>query len=251
MLQFSFGTVAVKVNMGDWAALSASIRQRFAARNGFALATINLDHLVKLRSDSAFRSAYAAQDFVVADGHPIRWLARVAGRPVSLLPGSDLVVPLCRLAADQGIRVALVGSTQVALEDAKAVLEKQVRGLEIVLCHAPGQGFDPEGEEAARTLEKVADSGARLCFLALGAPRQERLAFRGRTAAPAVGFVSVGAGLDFLGGHQQRAPEWVRACAMEWVWRALRNPVRLGPRYAKCLGILPGQFLKALRLRFG
>ena len=41
------------------------------ARQGFALATINLDHLVKLRHSAPFRAAYAAQDLVVADGNPI------------------------------------------------------------------------------------------------------------------------------------------------------------------------------------
>ena len=249
MVQFSFGDEAIRVNMADWAALSASVRQRFAARQGFALATINLDHLVKLGADPAFRKAYGRQDFVVADGYPIRWLARLAGQPVSLLPGADLVVPLCKLASDQGIRVALVGTTSEALEDASAELKRQVRGLDIVLCQSPGWGFDPDSQEADAVLKEIADSGARLCFVALGAPRQERLSCRGREFAPAVGFVSVGAGLDFLGGHQRRAPDWVRALAMEWVWRALRNPLRLGPRYARCLAILPGQFFRALRLR--
>lgn len=251
MVQFRFGADVVTVNMADWASLSASVRQRFAARRGFSLATINLDHLVKLRGDAAFRKAYAAQDFVVADGNPIRWLARVAGRPVSLLPGSDLVAPLCKLAADQGIGVALIGSTDAALEEARTALESKVRGLDVRFCHAPSFGFDPSGEEAEAILEQLADSGARLCLLALGAPRQEQFAAEGREKAPAVGFVSVGAGLDFLGGRQRRAPAWVRAVALEWLWRAMQSPARLGPRYAKCAAILPAQLWQAVRLRFG
>ncbi|UWQ93276.1 WecB/TagA/CpsF family glycosyltransferase [Rhodobacteraceae bacterium M382] len=235
--------------MGDWTMLSAAIQQRFAARRGFALATINLDHLVKLRADAAFRSAYAGQDLVVADGHPIAWLSKIAGDPVSVLPGSDLVLPLCRLAAAQGVSLALVGSTQAALQDARAYLTAKVPGLHVVLCLSPSQGFDPQSDEADRVLQAVADSGARLCFLALGAPRQERLAFRGRAIVPDVGFASVGAGLDFLGGHQQRAPSWARRFALEWLWRALNNPLRLGPRYLRCIAILPGQVFQALKLR--
>ncbi|MBE0554679.1 MAG: WecB/TagA/CpsF family glycosyltransferase, partial [Rhodobacteraceae bacterium] len=58
-------------------------------------------------------------------------------------------------------------------------------------------------------------------------------------------------GLDFLAGSQTRAPRWVRAMAMEWLWRALSAPRRLIPRYARCFAILPGQVAGALRLRRG
>ncbi|MBP9183826.1 MAG: WecB/TagA/CpsF family glycosyltransferase, partial [Fuscovulum sp.] len=91
--------------------------------------------------------------------------------------------------------------------------------------------------------------GSGLCLVALGAPRQERLAALGRQLAPAVGFASVGAGVDFLAGHQRRAPPWVRAIAMEWLWRALSAPRRLVPRYAACAAILPSEALRALRQR--
>ncbi len=90
-----------------------------------------------------------------------------------------------------------------------------------------------------------------LCFIALGAPKQESFAARGRQLAPDVGFASVGAGVDFIAGSQTRAPAWVRAMAMEWLWRALSSPRRLLPRYAACAAILPGQITAALRLRKG
>merc|ERR1712034_123912 len=101
-------------------------------------------------------------------------------------------------------------------------------------------GYDPDGEAAAADLARLAGDGAGLCFLALGAPKQERLAARGRDLAPRTGFVSVGAGLDFIAGHQRRAPRWVRKLAMEWLWRMASNPRRLAGRYAACALTLPG-----------
>ncbi|MBE1282081.1 MAG: WecB/TagA/CpsF family glycosyltransferase [Rhodobacteraceae bacterium] len=248
-MQFQFGSEQIVVNVPDWNALSVQVAQRFQSGQGFALATINLDHLVKLKQDARFRAAYAQQDLVVADGNPIVWLSHLAGRPVSVLPGSDLVKPLCELAAETAVRVALVGSTSEALQDAAETLCKQVPGLEIVLCLSPSHGFDATSPEAGEVLNRVEQSGAGLCLLALGAPRQEELAARGRQLTPGVGFVSVGAGLDFLGGHQTRAPRWVRRIGMEWLWRAVGSPARLGPRYLRCLAILPGQCIAALRLR--
>ncbi len=250
-MQFRFAETTIRVTHADAPALLAEVSARLAEGQGFALATINLDHLVKLSRDAAFRAAYAAQDLVVADGNPIVWLSRLAGRPVRLVPGSDLVLPLVRAAAAAGRPVSLLGSTEAALQAAMAGLRAQVPGLRAGALIAPPMGFDPEGAEAQAMLARVQALGPGLCLVALGAPKQERLAALGRRLAPDVGFASVGAGVDFIAGTQRRAPEWVRAIAMEWLWRALSAPRRLIPRYAACAAILPGETLKALRQRRG
>lgn len=248
-MNFRFGQTTLRVNIPDRATLLAAVERRLAAGQGFALATINLDHLVKLHRESAFRAAYARHDLVVADGNPIVWLSRLAGRPVALVPGSDLVLPLAQLAGRMDAPVALVGSTPSALEGAACHLQSAVPGLKIAATISPPMGFDPTGPQAASLLAEVAASGARLCLLALGAPKQELLAALGRDLAPDVGFVSVGAGLDFLSGQQVRAPAWVRAIAMEWAWRMALSPRRLIPRYAACAAILPGELRRAIAQR--
>lgn len=251
IVQFSFHDIPITVNIPTRGALVTELRRRFAAQEGFALATVNLDHLVKMRASEAFTRAYAAQNLVVADGWPIVALSRLARRPVDLMPGSDQVLPLCRLAAECGVRIGLLGSTAETLAAARTALTGQVPGLTVAFTHAPPMGFDPQGAAAAGLLKELEKTGIGLCFLALGAPRQEELAARGRALAPSVGFASIGAGLDFLSGRQHRAPRWLRRMGMEWLWRALSSPRRLIPRYARCFAILPGQVLHALRLRGG
>lgn len=230
-------------------ALLADLAARFAAGRGFAVATVNLDHVVKLGRDAGFRAAYARQTHVVADGNPIVWLQRLAGRPVDLVPGSDLVAPLMALAAREGVPVALLGSNAAVLEAAAARLEAAHPGLGIVVRIAPPYGYDPEGAAAAADLDRIGAAGARLCLLALGAPKQEILAARGLTHLPFCGFVSVGAGLDFIAGAQRRAPLWVRRIAMEWAWRMLGDWRRLAARYRDCALVLPGLAVAALRAR--
>ena len=241
----------VAVNVADWAALERQISSRLQAGEGFSLATINLDHLVKLRQDARFRDAYAAQDLIVADGNPIVWMSKLAGRRVSLIPGSDAILPLVRLAAAQGKTLGLVGSTDDTLAAAKAYLEREVPGTRVVATVAPPMGFDPTGASADAVLRELAAAKADIAFLALGAPKQELFAAYGRNKMQNVGFVSIGAGLDFFSGAQVRAPAWVRAIAMEWLWRALSQPARLIPRYARCFVILPAEILHALQLRSG
>ena len=185
----------------------------------------------------------------MADGNPIVWLSRLASHPVGLVTGSDLVIPLARLAATENVGVALVGTTDKALAAAAEEIQRRAPGCRIVARIAPPMGFDPDSDAARDLLLQVRSSGARLCLLALGAPKQERLAAQGRSVAPEIGFASIGAGLDFLAGNQTRAPQWVRRIAMEWAWRMLSAPGRLVPRYARCAAILPSEAVAALRQR--
>lgn len=246
-MEFRAGQAAVRVNIRDEGALLAAVAGRLEAGEGFAVATLNLDHLVKLGRDPLFARAYAAQDLVTADGNPVVWLSRLAGSPVSLAPGADLLLPTLGLCAALGVPVALVGGTEAGLLAAERALD--VPGLEVRLRRAPSMGLDPEGPEALALLDAVAASGARVAVLALGAPRQERLAALGRRRHPSLGFLSVGAALDFLGGGQRRAPPLLRRLALEWLWRMLLDPRRLLARYAACAFILPGLAAQALSRR--
>jgi exopolysaccharide biosynthesis WecB/TagA/CpsF family protein len=229
--------------------LEGRLRQHFSERSGFALATLNLDHLVKLRTDAAFQRAYDQHDLITADGNPVVWLERLAGSRAELLPGSDMVLPLLRMAAEHGVGVGFVGSTAEVLARAADAVKADVPGLDVRVTIAPPFGFDPEGQEAARILDELSRADVGLCLIALGAPKQERFAAFGRHRAPKVGFASIGASLDFLAGRQKRAPLWVRRIAMEWLWRAALSPRRLGGRYARCLVLFPGMALSALSER--
>ena len=80
---------AVRVNVVSQEALLADLAQRFRAHEGFSVATLNLDHAVKLGRDPAFRAAYRAHTHVTADGKPVVWLARLSGQRVGLVAGSD------------------------------------------------------------------------------------------------------------------------------------------------------------------
>lgn len=232
-------------------ALLSDIRDRIARGTGFSVATLNLDHAVKLRRDPDFREAYAAQTHVTADGQPIVWLSRLAGRRVDLITGSDLVDPLTALCAELRAPVAMLGSTEPVLAAAARQLRMRYPDLEVAALLAPPMGFDPYGDAADELLKTLSSSGARVCFLALGAPKQEKFAARALRTLGSVGFVSVGAGLDFIAGAQTRAPRLVRSLALEWLWRLLGDPRRLAPRYATCAAIMPSLALNAVTLRMG
>ncbi|MEM0947192.1 MAG: WecB/TagA/CpsF family glycosyltransferase [Pseudomonadota bacterium] len=239
----------VDVNVASEGTLMADLRARLNDRTGFSVATLNLDHVVKLNRDRKFREAYQAQTHVTADGNPIVWLSRLSGQNVSLIPGSELVSPIAGLAAEIGAPLGLFGAADASLSAASDALRAQHPGLAVVYCEAPPMGFDPDGSVADEAISRIAKSGARVVFLALGAPKQECFAARAQKALPGVGFLSIGAGLDFVSGAQVRAPRWVRRIAAEWLWRLVADPRRLGSRYLACALAMPGLTTRALSER--
>jgi len=130
-MKFGSGPAQVEVNTPTRDALFRTLRDRLETRDGFALATLNLDHLTKLPVDAQFAGAYRAHDLVVADGRPIVWLSQLARQPVDLMPGSDMILPLCDLCAELDVPIALMGSSDDALNGAAAALKQRTPGLQV------------------------------------------------------------------------------------------------------------------------
>lgn len=199
-----------------------------------AVFTLNLDHAVKLRRDERFRAAYQCADVVTADGWPIAWLARLQNKRMTRTTGADLFLPLAAAAAEQHVPVFLFGTSPGVMARVGDDLSLHTEGaIDIAGTLSPSGAFDPEGPEADAAIEKIRQSGARLCFVALGAPKQEVFAMRARQKGLKCCMVCVGAALDFVAGEQVRAPKVMRENGLEWAWRLATNPRRLGKRYGE------------------
>ena len=219
-----------------------------AAESGdtFSVCTLNLDHVVQLGRRLDFRDAYRRARFVTADGFPIVLLSRMMGAQIERTTGADLVEPLCETAGRKGLPVFLLGSNDHTLAKTARRLSERYEGLDVVGYFAPGSHFDPYSQEADDAIDAVRSSGAKLCFLALGAPRQEVFAARCLDELEGIGLLCIGAALDFIAGTQTRAPSFTQKAGLEWAWRALRNPRRLGPRYARCMAIVPRLVVRSI-----
>jgi N-acetylglucosaminyldiphosphoundecaprenol N-acetyl-beta-D-mannosaminyltransferase len=213
-----------------------------AAQNVF---TLNLDHVVKMRKLATFRAAYRRAGLITADGFPIVLACRLQGKRISRVTGSDLIAPISAEAARRGKSIYLFGSSLQVLIEASRFLRERNAGLTIAGVFAPTQGFDPVSEDARRCIATIGNSGADLCFVALGAPKQELFADHGKSLLPNTSFVCIGGGLDFIAGAQVRAPQWMQRWGLEWLWRAASDPQRLFYRYLLCVGALPGILARA------
>jgi N-acetylglucosaminyldiphosphoundecaprenol N-acetyl-beta-D-mannosaminyltransferase len=207
--------------------------------DNFSVCTLNLDHVVQLQQRPDFRAAYRRARFVTADGFPIVVLSRLLGTRIRRTTGADLVEPVCREARSKGIPIFMLGSNDRTLSLTAKRLSERFQGLMVAGCYSPGANFDPYSSEADLAIDSIRASGAKLCFVALGAPRQELFAARCLDELNGTGLLCIGAALDFIAGTQTRAPSLTQKVGLEWAWRMLREPRRLGPRYARCLATVP------------
>ncbi|MBS1183314.1 MAG: wecG [Proteobacteria bacterium] len=224
---------ATRVNIGKQVDLVHRVTFDALTGRGGTVFTLNLDHLVKLEQDPVFRAAYDQATYVSADGAPVVAMARRQGADLVRVTGADLVRPLCAAAALARIPVHFFGTTPETLATTEAVLRCEYPRLIVAGLESPPFGFSPFGIEARAAAERISASGGRICFVALGAPKQEIFAEFARRWAPGVTFVCIGAALDFIGGGQSRAPQTLQIAGLEWLWRLVHNPRRLTKRYAQ------------------
>jgi exopolysaccharide biosynthesis WecB/TagA/CpsF family protein len=238
-VQRDFRVDGISINVHSMPQAVSTIMSAAENGHGFCVFTLNLDHCNKLRSDPKFHAAYKRARFVTADGFPIVLLGRLNGVRVRRTTGADLLEPLSLAASRARVPIFILGPNQGVIARAAGELQRRVGELDVVGSYAPGANFDPESPDADMAIERIRRSGARLCFVALGAPRQEIFAARCLERAPGVGFVCVGAALDFLAGTQVRAPRFFQNNGLEWLWRLSSNPQRLAVRYLRCAAVVP------------
>ncbi|WP_157099224.1 WecB/TagA/CpsF family glycosyltransferase, partial [Novosphingobium rosa] len=78
----------------------------------------------------------------------------------------------------------------------------------------------------------VRRSGADVLWVGMGTPLQEHFAVKAREHLAGVAWIRTCGGLfDHYGGGVSRAPDWMQATGLEWLYRAAREPLRLGVRY--------------------
>ena len=211
---------------------AAEVLRRFLTDGArHQVVTVNTDFVHLAHGDTAFRSLLNQADLAVADGMPLVWLSRLqrAALP-GRVAGLDLVDDACRLAAEAGIGVYLLGATPANAERASRVLVSRHPGLRIAGSFAPPFGPHTSDDED-RMVAKIRSAGRCVLFVAFGAPRQDRFIQAHLEELDVPIAIGVGGTFDVLAGSRRRAPAWVQDVGLEWLWRLAQEPRRLWRRY--------------------
>jgi N-acetylglucosaminyldiphosphoundecaprenol N-acetyl-beta-D-mannosaminyltransferase len=188
-------------------------------------------HMVmESHDDPEFRAVVNGADMVTPDGVPIVWALRLLGvADATRVYGPSFTEKLCAQAAAEGVPVGFYGGAPAVLDVLVRTLKTRYPSLEVAYHHSPPfRSLSTDEEEAV--VQEINDSGARILFVGLGCPKQERWMARHRGHINCV-MLGVGAAFDFIAGTKRQAPRFIQNMGMEWGFRLLSEPRRLGWRY--------------------
>ena len=213
----------VPVHLGDVQQEALALH----AAGGGQIVTLNAEMTMAALAEPALGQAIAAADLVIPDGAGIVWALGRQGHRVRRTPGIELARWLLDQAQQRQWRVALVGGSPAVMQQLRQRLQQELPGLDVVLAEHGYQeaGTWPALEHQLLTLQPD------LVLVALGVPRQETwiqgLAARREGLPCRRGlWMGVGGSFDVWSGQKKRAPGWMGALQIEWLYRLLQEPHR-------------------------
>ncbi|MEQ8768235.1 MAG: WecB/TagA/CpsF family glycosyltransferase [Planctomycetota bacterium] len=182
---------------------------------------------VARRSD-AYRRALRAATWLLPDGTGVRWAAKLFGHTLRANPnGTDLFPLLCDRAETRGHRLFFFGAKP-------GVADRMARALKITwpdLLIAGTWPGDFQPGKSGQVIEAIRVTRPDILFVAGGVPLQELWIEQYRPHLEVPMILGVGGLFDFYAREVSRAPSVLRRSGLEWTWRLLQEPQRLGRRY--------------------
>ncbi|GAB4052667.1 WecB/TagA/CpsF family glycosyltransferase [Spirosoma litoris] len=198
-------------------------------RSGYACFA-NAHMVVEATRDPAFANKVNAATWTTTDGVPLVWALRfLYGVRQERITGLDVLPTLLQEAASEKVSVYFYGSTPEVLDSCARFCRHYHPNLSIAGMYSP-PFRDLTFTEEEDIVERISASGARLVFVALGCPKQEKWMAGLSHRIPAV-LLGVGGALPVTVGVQKRAPRWMQLAGLEWIYRLLQEPRRLFSRY--------------------
>ncbi|NUR90852.1 MAG: WecB/TagA/CpsF family glycosyltransferase [Nonomuraea sp.] len=197
------------------------------------IGVVNAAKVVNMRADQALRQSVLDSDLVLADGQSVVWAARMLGHRVpERVAGIDLFTELMAEGGRRGYRAYFLGATPEVLGRMLAEVRQRYPGLAVA---GSRDGYFPD-EDSGEVAAEIAESKADLLFLGITSPKKEIFIreWGERTGARIIH--GVGGSFDVLSGRTRRAPLGWQRLGLEWLYRMLQEPLRLGPRYVRTNG---------------
>jgi len=236
----SYGEIRPRVNIlgvgVDAINMQTGVESIFSALHrgaGGYVCVTGVHGVMEAQRDAPFRRILNRSLLTTPDGMPTVWAGRASGfRTIERVYGPDLMLAVCERSLNNGESHFLLGGAEGVAEQLREQLVRRFPGLAIVGTYTPPFRPLTAAEEDA-LVNQIETLRPDVIWVGLSTPKQERLMARlHERVAPAV-MIGVGAAFDFHSGRVAQAPRWMQRHGLEWFFRALQEPKRLFPRYAR------------------
>ncbi len=205
----------------------------------------DVNSICSARRDARHRAVLNRAFLTTPDGMPLVWLGRRAGHEdIQRVYGPDLLLAVVAATTTRGHRHYFCGAGPGTASLLATTLSVRFPGLTIAGTETP-----PFGEFSDAAIDDIAAriraAQADIIWIGLSTPRQEAFMAALQPRLERGVLLGVGAAFDLLSGRIRQAPGFIRRSGCEWLWRLIREPRRLGPRYLRngplFLSLIAGQ----------
>jgi N-acetylglucosaminyldiphosphoundecaprenol N-acetyl-beta-D-mannosaminyltransferase len=203
--------------------------------------TPNNEMVLCAQKNSAFLTVLKKSELNIPDSTGLLWAAKHKGEVLpERVTGVDFTEKLCRrLSKEQS--VFFLGGYKNAGKKAAEALQKLSPNLVIAGTYEGS----PSAADAPEIIKRINDSGATLLLVAYGAPAQDLWINENILNLVSVRVaVGIGGTFDFLAGRIIRAPKWMQRSGLEWLFRFVQQPSRIG-RMWNAVIIFPVKILRS------
>lgn len=161
---------------------------------------------------------------LIADGIGTVLASKLIGNPIEeKIAGIDFMEFLIKKSLEENLPIYLLGAKKEVVEKAVLNLKKKYKAINIV-------GFSDgyfDLDNCAEIIKKINLSKAKILFVAMGNPKQEKFIDKYKAVLNCKIFMGVGGSFDVFSGIAKRAPKIFLKLNLEWFYRVLRNPSRI------------------------
>ena len=209
-------------NLSMAEALDAAYELQSGRRSAYVV-TPNPEIVMLCRENPAAAEAVNGAALTIPDGIGVIYGAKILKTPLKeKVPGCDFTLNLMKRMAADGRSVFLLGAKPGIAELAAEKLGAQFPGLRFVGTN------DGYFKDDAPVLERINAAAPDLLLVCLGAPKQELWMHENAKKLNVGLMIGAGGSLDVFAGTVQRAPEGWRRAGLEWLYRLLKEPRRIG-----------------------
>lgn len=204
-------------------AADRAIEQIRAGKKGYVV-TPNPEIVYEAMENAEFRRLVNRASLVLPDGVGVIYAAKILGKKLpGKVAGIDFAATLMHRMAQEKMRLFLLGAKPGVAEKAAENLRKRYPGLMIT---GTKDGYFKNDSEAVAAVN--AAGGADVMFVCLGAPKQELFMDKHQQELNVTLCCGLGGSLDVFAGTVQRAPDLFIKLGLEWFYRLLKEPKRIG-----------------------
>lgn len=223
----SANILGVKVSTMGFSATVEKIELLIENGKSSQIVTVNPEFVMLAQKDGYFRRILNQAAIATPDGAGLLWASKFLREPriTERVAGVDLVVELAKRSHEKGIRLFFLGGAPGVAEQAADNLRMLYRKSHI---QTDDGGVINLKKTDPELINKIRKARPDVLFVAFGFPKQDKWIYQNLNGLNVGVAIGVGGSFDYISGKVRRAPDLMQKLRLEWLYRMIKQPSRIG-----------------------